>query len=272
MVIKVHSKPEIVYKIILKGNIMSNTNQDFSKISGMVVFCQMAEPVKAYVKSGTPKKPDEFKCSIVLSDEDFVDELEAYGKSLDTLLSIKKVKTADFESVYKCAPPEDAGKNLWVFTLRKSVELGKTGKPLPEKHYPKVFEKIKNTIVEVTHTKIPANGSYGTLSIDRFDRTSGGSSLYLKNLLVTKMIEYVPAESDYQPGSEFEDDNASDGDGGNVKVPASAKTKAAPAKPKAAPKPASGFDDMDDDIPFATNSPYFDQTTSKERKMARYDF
>lgn len=225
---------------------MSNTNQDFSKVSGMIVYCSMAEPVKSYNKPGTPKKPDEFKCSIVLSSEDFVDELEAYGKSLDTLLSIKKVKTAEFESIYKCAPPEDAEKNVWVFTLRKSVELGKTGKPLPEKHYPKVFEKVKNTMVEVTHTKLPANGSYGTVSIDRFDRTSGGSSLYLKNLLVTKMIEYIPTESDYEAGSEFGDDSADDGDGGKVKVPAKAKTTVA----KPAAKKVTPPDDMDDDLPF----------------------
>jgi hypothetical protein len=163
---------------------------------------------------------------------------------------MKKVKSADFEDKYKCALPEGAGKNVWVFTLRKSVELGKTGKPVPLQYQPKVFEKVKNTLVDVTHSKLVGNGSYGTVSIDRFDRTAGGASLFLKNLLVTKMVEYVPSESDYQPGSEFGDDSASDGDGGNVKVPATAKTKAAPAKPKAAPRPASGFDDMDDDIPF----------------------
>lgn len=226
---------------------MSNTNSDFSKVSGMIVYCQMAEPVKAFVKPGAPKKPDEWKCSLVLTDEDYVDELEAYGKSLDTLLSMKKVKTADFENAYKVAPPEDAGKNVWVFTLRKSTELGKTGKPVPPQYQPKVFEKIKNTMVEITTSKLVGNGSYGTLSIDKFDRTAGGSSLFLKNLLVTELVEYVKQDSDYEAGSEFGDDNASDGNGGNVKVPASAKTKEVPkVKPKAKPQ-----DDEDDsDMPF----------------------
>lgn len=229
---------------------MSNTNKDYSKVSGMLVYVQMDEPVAAYVKPGAPKKAPEWKCGVVLTDEDTVDELEAYGKSLDTLLSMKKVKTADFEKTYKCAPPEDAQKNVWVFTLRKSTELGKTGKPVPSKFEPKVFEKVKNTMVDVTHSKKVANGSYGTVSIDRFDRTSGGASLFLKNLLVTQMIEYVPTESDYEAGSEFGDDSASDGDGGSVKVPAAAKAKTVVAKPKTTPRPASGFDDMDDDIPF----------------------
>jgi len=224
---------------------MSNT-QDFTKVSGTIVYCQMSEPVKAFVKPGAPKKPDEWKCSLVLTDEDYVDELEAYGKSLDTLLSIKKVKTSEFEEKYKCPVPDGAGKNVWIFTLRKSVELGKTGKPVPPQYQPKVFEKVKNTMVEITTTKLPGNGSYGTLSIDKFDRSAGGSSLFLKNLLVTELVEYVKQDSDYEAGSEFGDDNASDGNGGTTKVPASAKTKEAP-KTKAKVQPQ---DDDEDTLPF----------------------
>lgn len=42
---------------------------------------------------------------------------------------------------------------------------------------------------------------------------------------------------------------------------------------RAAPVAAgSGFEDMDDSIPFATSSMHYDMTTSKARKMARYDF
>lgn len=226
---------------------MSNTNKDYSKVSGTIVFCQMSEPVKAFVKPGAPAKPNEWKCSIVLTDEDYVDELEEYGKSLDTLLSMKKVKSVEFEDKYKCTLPDGAGKNVWVFTLRKSVELGKTGKPVPPQYQPKVFEKVKNTMVDITHSKAVGNGSIGTVSIDRFDRTAGGASLFLKNLLVTDLIEYVKQDSDYEPGSEFGDDSASDGDGGSVKVPA--KTKTAVAKPKASPKPQSDEDDGSD-LPF----------------------
>ena len=250
---------------------MSNT-QDFTKIFGTIVYCQMSEPVKAFVKPGAPKKADEYKCSIVITDKTLKKELDKYGKSLDTLLSIKEVDSSDFEDTYKCPLPEGAGDEVWVFTLRKSTELGKTGKPLPDIHKPKVFEKVKNTMVDITHSKLVGNGSKGWMSIDRFDRTAGGASLFLKNLLVTELVEYVKQDSDYEAGSEFGDDNASDGNGGNVKVPASAKTKEAPkAKPKAAPKPQDDFDESDD-LPFITGSAYFDQTTSKARKMARYDF
>ena len=218
---------------------MSNT-QDFSKVSGMVVYCQMSEPVKSFVKPGAPKKPDEYKCSLVLTDEDYVDSLEAYGKSLDTLLSIKKVKTAEFENIYKTAAPEDAGKNVWVFTLRKSTELGKTGKPVPMQYLPKVFEKVKNTMIDITHSKLVGNGSYGTLSIDKFDRSAGGSSLFLKNLLVTDLIEYVKQESEYEAGSEFDDEVP------QAKAKAATPAKA-PVKAKAKPQVE---DDDSEELPF----------------------
>lgn len=55
----------------------------------------------------------------------------------------------------------------------------------------------------------------------------------------------------------------------------SAPPARAPA-PRQAPAPApaasSGFDHMDDDIPFITASAFYDETTSKARRMARYDF
>ena len=34
----------------------------------------------------------------------------------------------------------------------------------------------------------------------------------------------------------------------------------------------SGFDDMPDDIPFVTASMHYDMTTSKARKMAKYEY
>lgn len=224
---------------------MSNTNQDFTKISGMIVYCNMAEPVKAFVKPGAPVKPDEYKCSVVIIDEDTADALEEYAKELDTMLSIKKVKTDKFEELYKVAPPEGAGKNLWVFTLRKSTMLGKTDKPLPPQHRPKVFIMKGNTRLDVTHELLVANGSYGTLSIDRFDRSNGGSSLFLKNLLVTDLIEYVRKESDYESGSEFDDAAPAKQAAKPV-----AKSVAAPAKPTAK-KVSKPVDEEDDsDIPF----------------------
>lgn len=203
---------------------------NLEKIPGTLVYVCVAEPVKAYVKPGAPTKPDEWKAGVVITDEDYIDALEEYAKKLDTQISLKKVKSVEFEGIYKTPVPEGAGKNVWVLTLRKSTELGKTGKPVPPQYQPKVFEKLGSKLVEITTSKLVGNGSKGIISIDKFDRSAGGSSLYLKNILVTDLVEYVKTESDYESGSEFEE--ADDGDGGSVKVPQKAIEKAK-AKPKA---------------------------------------
>jgi len=47
-----------------------------------------------------------------------------------------------------------------------------------------------------------------------------------------------------------------------------------PERRQAAPqqRASSGFDDMDDDIPFISNAFAWDATTSKQRRMSRYDY
>lgn len=212
------------------------------KLTGMLLYVSLNKPQKAYVKAGEPTKPDEWKASVAITDEDVVDEYEEFAKGIDAKTSIKKVKTTEFEGIYKVAPPEDAGKNIWVVTLRKSTQLGKTGKEVPDLYKPKVFEKVGKALVDVTNSKLPANGSYGSISIDKFERSNGTASLYLKNVLVTQMIEYV-AESgpEYEPGSEFDDEP-------KVEAPKAKSEPKVEAKPKARAKVETPADE--DDIPF----------------------
>lgn len=213
------------------------------KLTGMLLYVSINKPAKGYVKAGEPPKPDEWKASVAISDEDVLDEYEEFAKGIDAKTSIKKVKTAEFESIYKVAPPEDAGKNVWVVTLRKSTELGKTGKPVPDLYKPKVFEKVGKTLVDVTNSKLPANGSYGSISIDKFERTNGTASLYLKNVLVTQMIEYQQEESSYNPGDEFDDEPKAEKPA--TKAPAKAETKT-----KTRAKVEENVDDDDGEVPF----------------------
>jgi hypothetical protein len=213
------------------------------KLTGMLLYVSLNKPQKAYVKPGEPAKPDEWKASVAITDEDVLDQYEEFAKNIDAKTSIKKVKTAEFEGIYKVAPPEDAGKNIWVVTLRKSTQLGKTGKEVPDLYKPKVFEKVGKTLVDVTNSKLPANGSYGSISIDKFERTNGTTSLYLKNVLVTSMIEYVPDEgSSYNPGDEFDDEP-------KAEAPKAKAAEKAEAKPKARAKVETPAED-DDEIPF----------------------
>lgn len=200
-----------------------------NKINGTLLYVCLDKPVKAYVKAGEAPKADEWKASVAVVDEDVVDAFEEYAKSVDAKISLKKVKATEFESIYKCPPPEGAGKNVWVFTFRKSTELGKTGEKVPEKYRPRVLEVQGRTLVDVTHTKLPANGSIGTLSIQPFVRKDGTASLYLQNVLVKEMIEYIRQDSDYQPGAEFNDEL------GEEDAPAPAQKSEEPAE-RTAPK------------------------------------
>ena len=214
------------------------------KIEGTLVYVQVQEPVKAFVKAGVAPKPDEWKAGVVITDKAVKKEYEKFAKSLDTLVSIKEVESIEFEEKYKCDLPEGAGDEVWVVTLRKSTELGKTGKPVPEMYKPKVFEKQGKLIVDITNSKLVANGSKGALSLDVFEKSTGGGSIFLKNVLVTELIEYVKPESNEgEAGSEFLDDEPAE-------QPKVAPKTTAPAKPAAKPGKKPVFDDLDDQIPF----------------------
>lgn len=211
------------------------------KLTGVLLYVCINKPTKAYVEKGQPARPDEWKASVAITDEDVVDAYEEFAKEINAKTSVKKVKTSEFQAIYKVAPPEDAGKNIWIITLKKSTKLGKTNKDVPDLYKPKVFEKVGSTLVDVTNSKLPANGSFGSISIDTFERNNGTTSIYLKNVLVTNMIEYVAQESSYNPGDEFED---SDKPVKQEKVPQAEKPK---AKAKVA-QPA--VEEDDEDIPF----------------------
>lgn len=178
-----------------------------TKLEGTIVYCMVDRPRDCYEK----EKGQEFKCGIVLTDEDVVDQFnDTYTKQ-----AAKKVKTADFEAEFKCPPPEGAGKNVWVITLRKNTKLS-NGEPVPDKYLPRVFQRKGAALVDITKTILPANGSKGAISIDHYDAKLGAVAR-LKNVLITDLIEYERSSgASYEPGDEFEADI---GEGRTQKVP-----------------------------------------------------
>lgn len=209
------------------------------KLTGMLVYVCLDKAVPCYDK----EKGKEWKVGVVV-DEDTADEFAAiFAKQ-----PARKVKRSEFESIYKVAPPEGNEKNLYVITLKKNEKLA-NGQPVPDLYRPKVFLQTSKGRDEITTSKLVGNGSYGTLSIDRYDNDYG-SSARLQNVLVTELVEYERGTG-YEAGSEFDDDNADDGEGNNVRVPAKAKAKpeSKAAKPAAKAKPVVE-DEFDDEIPF----------------------
>jgi hypothetical protein len=188
------------------------------KLNGTLVFVQMQKPTDCYVA----EKGKEWKASIVVDEEtaDLWDE--AYPKQ-----SAKAVKNDQFEAIYRIPPVYVDQRKQHIITLRKNTVLA-NGEPVPSKYVPKVLQKQGNTLVDITNSILPANGSTGVVSVDHYEGKMGPVAR-LKNVLVKELIEYEGnSGAEYNPGDEF--DNADDGSGGVVKVPA--KAAKAKVKPK----------------------------------------
>ena len=211
-------------------------------IEGILLYVCIQEPARPYIgPKDPPDKPKEWKVSVAVLDEDTSDKIEEFAKSLDAKLSVKKFKADAFKETFKTELPEGVNK-AWVYTLRRSTELGKTGKPVPPQYAPKVFMMQGNTRLDITNEKLVGNGSTGKVSLEVFQRDNGNASIYLKNVMVDTLVEYVKTSS-YEAGSEFDSEAE--------EAPAAAPTK--PVVPKGAAKPAKSAtknDDQGDDVPF----------------------
>ncbi len=202
------------------------------KLVGTLVYVMLDKPRNCFEET----KGQEYKCGIVV-DEDTADIFnELYPKQ-----SAKKVKATDFEAAYKCPIPEGAGKNVYVITLRKNTVLA-NGNPVPDKYRPRVLEKQGNTVVDVTFTKLPSNGSKGAISIDHYEGKMGNVAR-LKNVLVTEMIEYVRTTVEYEVGSEFDESPVQ-----SPKVEPAQSAQSAQEQKKPVAKKAAKQEE--DDIPF----------------------
>ena len=228
-------------------------------VHGMLVYVSCAKAVPAYKKAGAPLKPDEWKASVVITDEDIADELEELAGALQTQISLKKTKTSAFEATYKVAPPEDAGKNVWVFTVRKSTKKGGKldAEDLPAKFRPKVFYRKGKTLTDITDTTLVGNGSQGAVSLAYFDMQNG-TSISLKNVLVTDLVEYEEYEDEEgSAGSEF----AEEGDEFEVPAKTAKKTETKKEKKEIA---GSEFSEDDDEPEKPARKPAAKTTKRKE--------
>ena len=169
--------------------------QPIAQLEGMLVFCKIQEPTDCYEKS----KGQEWKCGIVV-DEDTADAWDAiYPKQ-----GSKIIKTSDFESIYKTAPPDafSSEKKQYVITLKKNTKLG-NGNPVPEIYQPTVLLEQGEEAVDITQTQLVGNGSMGYMSVDNWESPKGWVAR-LKNVLVTELVPYNKTEgSNYVKGDEF---------------------------------------------------------------------
>ena len=212
-------------------------------ISGIFAYAKVQEPSLKY-QSETEK---EFSIDVIVDKA----TAKAFGKQFPKQKG-KVVDTSDFKEIYKIDPPFPDQDEQYILKLKKPAQFNDkaTGnmKAIPEIYWPKIVVKKNGKAVPLARDILIANGSMGKVSYE-VNENSYGIFAKLKNILVEELIEYKKADASGADdfGLELdtetaEFDSADDGNGGKVKVPASAKTA-----PK---KIVKQDDDFDNQSPF----------------------
>lgn len=170
-------------------------------IEGTLVFVSVQTPQPKY-----QSVEKEYKAGVVV-DEDTADSWnERFPKQ-----AAKVVKTSDFKEAYKIDAPFPDAKKQYVITLKKDAQYA-DGNPVPKQYLPKVLLQEGKQAIDVTDSQLPANGSVGKISFETREN-SYGTFAKLRNVLVTKMIEYKKGGGnaadefglEVQGASDFED-------------------------------------------------------------------
>lgn len=231
---------------------MAKDKQQVGVIEGVLVYAKIAQPDQKYQSKDT-----EFSVGIIVNE----DEADAWEEKFKKQPP-KKIKATEFEAKYKFPLPEQfkGEKNVFQITLKRDAVVD--GKPFYPNNYPKVFLDTAEERLDITKSRLIANGSYGKVSY-RINSNDFGTFAKLSNVLLDEegFIEYE-SKGGGAAGSEF-------GNSRPVKVEAEKESvtkaraprqedaeedfeslpSAAASKPKKAVK-APVEDDADMDSPF----------------------
>lgn len=213
---------------------MAEKKKTFGVVEGMLVYAKIAEPSTKYQSKDT-----EYTISVIVN-EDVADAWDAEFKKQPA----KKIKASEFEGKYKVALPDNLKKEKNVYEIKLKRDATKDGEEFYPENRPKVFVDYANgDRVDITESRLIANGSYGKVSY-HISSNDFGTFAKLKNVLMDEegFKEYVSTGG--AAGSEF-------GDAKEVKKEAPRK-EATQARAAKAPKveEVSEQEDEDDSAPF----------------------
>lgn len=226
-------------------------------IEGVLVYAKIAEAGKKYQSDDT-----EYSVGIIV-DEDTADEWEDSFKKQPA----RKIKATEFEDKFNIPLPErfKGEKNVFQITLKKDCIVD--GKEMFPDFRPKVMLETEDEIVDITTSRLVANGSVGKVSY-RVSENAYGRFARLQNILIQEedFIEYESSGSG-EAGSEFgvskkvkkEPENKAATEARKRKEeaaeeekdkPVEKPTKAKPTKKVSKPEPEDDSDESLDDSPF----------------------
>lgn len=223
---------------------MADKQQSYGVLEGVLAYAKIAQADTKYQSKDT-----EYSVQVIV-DEDTADTWEAQFKKQPA----KKIKASEFESKYKFECPIKGAKNVYAITLRRDAT--KDGEPFYPESRPKVFLDTDEGRLDITESRLIANGSRGKVSY-RVTENSFGTFAKLANVLldVDGFIEYESKGGG--AGSEFGESKPVTKEPARKEATAARKPKEqepvvekAVAKKPSAPKQHVAEDDDDTEAPF----------------------
>lgn len=211
---------------------------EYGVIEGVIVYAKIAQYDQKY-----QSKDYEYSVEVIVS-EDTADEWDARFKKQPS----KKIRAADFEAKYKITVPEQYKKEKNLYSIKLKKDATKDGEPFNPEYRPKVFLDTADERIDITESRLVANGSYGKVSY-RVNTNDFGTFAKLNNVLFDEegFIEYE--SSGGGAGSEFGSAKPVKKEPDNPKATEGRKpreaVKESPAKEE---KPEDDFDDSE--VPF----------------------
>ena len=170
--------------------------QTMGVLEGVLVYAKIAEADKKYKSDDT-----EYSIGVIVADEDVADEWdERFAKQ-----PAKKIKVSQFEEKFKFEVPEEfkGEKNVYLITLKRAAVVN--GEEKYPQYRPRVFLETEDERVDITESRLIANGSRGKVSYRISENPQYGDIARLNNVLIPEetFIEYVPTAK--AAGDEFGD-------------------------------------------------------------------
>lgn len=174
---------------------MAKEKSQYGVVEGVIVYAKIAQPDVKFQSKDT-----EFSIGVIVS-EDTADAWDEQFKKQPAM----KIKSTDFEAKFKFPLPAEFKGEKNVFQIKLKRDAVVDGEPFYPDNYPKVFLDTADERIDITHSRLVANGSRGKVSY-RINSNDFGTFARLNNVLFDEegFIEYE-SKGVGGAGSEFGD-------------------------------------------------------------------